>query len=157
VITIAVAGIMAGVFVHYVGEGTAMLTQVDTRRVLTADARQALLRTLREVRQVRSATDIIVATPTRMSFRSVDDSLYTIAWNGVPGSDLSFSRGPVTVTLTTAVDSLAFAYTKSDGTLAAPIVSPSSTDIHRVSVYLRLREGNDAITVKTATYLRNVP
>jgi len=156
-ITIVIVGMIAGVFLHYVNEGTRMFQQVDARRELTAQARAAVLRTLREVRQVRSATDVILATPAQFQFYGVDDSLYAIAWDGTPGGTVSFSRGGVSAALSARVDSLAFTYFRSDGMPAVPTVSPLSTDIHRVGIYVRLRSGGDVVAVRSATYLRNVP
>ncbi len=157
VITVAVLGVIAGVFVHYVDEGTRMFEQVDARREITAEARGAMLRLLRTVRQVRSATDVLVATPQTLSFRAVDDSVYTVAWAGTPGAPLVFTRGATSVALVAAADSFALDYRREDGQPAAPVVAPSPTDVRRVGVYLRLSRGGHRVAMRSGTWLRNVP
>jgi len=59
-------------------------------------------------------------------------------------------------TLAAGVDSLAFSYYKEDGTAAAPVVAPSSTDIRRVAVYLRLARGGQSIATLGAAALRSL-
>lgn len=157
VITVAVLGVIAGVFVHYVDEGTRMFEQVDARREMTAEARGAMLRLLREIRQVRSATDVLVATPTRLQFVGVDDSTYAIDWSAAPGAPLTFARGATSVALVAAVDSFALDYRREDDQPAAPLVAPSPTDVRRVGVYLRLRSGGHVVALRSGTWLRNVP
>lgn len=156
VIVILIVGIIAGTFVRYIDEGTRMYQQVETRKSLMMEGRQALLRTVREIRQVRSPTDVVSASATGLSFYGVDDSLYAFAYSGVPGADLVMSRGSVSAPVATGVDSLAFSYYQSDGGSATPVVSPGATDIFRVGIFLRLAHGSDVVSLQTATFVRNV-
>jgi prepilin-type N-terminal cleavage/methylation domain-containing protein len=157
VIVVTVVGVIAGLFVRYLNEGTRMFEAVDTRKSLTMEARQAMIRTIREIRQVRSSSDVLAADASNLSFYGVDDSLYAFHYPGVPGADLTFQRGAVSGAAATDVDSLAFEYVKNDGSPAAPLVSPDETDIYRVRVLLRLRRGDQSVVLCAGTYLRNVP
>lgn len=156
VIVIVVAGLIAGTFVRYITEGTRMFEQVDTRKELMMEARQALMRTVREIRQIRSSVDVVAADATNLAFFGVQDSLVSFSWTGLPGDGLLMTRGALTAAVAASVDSLAFSYLKVDGTAAAPLVSPSTTDIYRVGIFLRLARGSDVVAVQTATYIRNV-
>lgn len=156
VIVISIVGIIAGLFVRYLGEGIRMYESVDARKELTMEVRQALIRTVREIRQVRSAADVVAADANNFSFYGVNDSLFALSYSGTPGDDLTLQRGTASATIAAGVDSLAFAYTKNDGTPAAPLLSPSNTDIYRVSVFLRLAGQGETVAVASGTFLRNV-
>jgi prepilin-type N-terminal cleavage/methylation domain-containing protein len=156
VIVISLVGMIAGLFVGYLDEGTRMYEAVETRKELMMEARQAMIRTVREVRQVRSDTDVITADDSTFVFYGVNDSLFSIRFSGVPGEDLVFQRGQVTGTLAAAVDSFAFEFVQTDGTPAVPVVSPSSTDIYRVGLYLRMARDGQKIALRTGTFLRNI-
>jgi prepilin-type N-terminal cleavage/methylation domain-containing protein len=156
VLVISIMGVLAGVFVKYIDEGNRMFDQVDARRELRQDARAALVRMVREIRQLRSASDVLTADTVSLSFYGVNDSLYTINYSGVSGESLMFQRGSLSNVLATHVDSLAFDYYQNDGTAAVPLVNPSDTDIYRVTIFLRLLKGNTAVSLKTGTHLRNL-
>ena len=156
VIVIAVVGILAGSFVAYVEQSVNMFETVDNRKEITMEARQAMLRIIREVRQIRDNTSIVSANANGISFFGVADSLYTLTYSGTPGTNLMFQRGAVSAAIATGVDSLSIQYFKSDGTAAVPVVSPGVTDVHRVSVYLRLASGGDKVSFSTETFLRNL-
>jgi prepilin-type N-terminal cleavage/methylation domain-containing protein len=79
VIVIAVLGVIAGLFVRYLGEGIRMYEAVDARKELTMEVRQALIRTVREIRQVRSAADVLAANANNFSFYGVNDSLFALS------------------------------------------------------------------------------
>jgi prepilin-type N-terminal cleavage/methylation domain-containing protein len=156
VLVIMIMGILAGVFVKYIDEGNRMFDQVDDRRELRQDARAALVRMVREIRQLRSSGDVITADATNLSFYGVDDNLYAINFSGVPGESLALQRGSTPNLLAEDVDSLAFGYYCGDGTAAVPLVSPNDTDIRRVTIFLRLRKGGTAVSLMTGTQLRNL-
>ena len=156
VIVISLVGLIAGLFVRYMEEGTRMYEAVESRKELMMEARQAMIRTVREVRQVRSASDVITADDSTFVFYGVNDSLFSISFSGVPGEDLIFQRGVVSGTLAATVDSFAFEFVQTNGNPASPIVSPLNTDIYRVGLYLRMARGGQKIALRTGTFLRNI-
>jgi len=115
----------------------------------------ALIRLVREVRQVRSSTDVLIAQPSSMTFYGVNDSLVGISWDP-PSRRVALQRGSSTWTVAADADSFALSYFKEDGTPAAPLVSPDVTDVFRVGIYVRLKRRTTAVALETATYLRNM-
>jgi hypothetical protein len=99
---------------------------------------------------------VLVASQTSFSFIDVDGSTITLSWNGTPGTDLTLTKNGSINILCSKVDSLGFQYLKSDGTAAAPLVSPTPTDIWRVVFSLRLKKDDEAASVRTSEFLRNV-
>ncbi len=156
ILVIVILGIVAGTFVRYLQAGNRMFDQVNGRKELLQEGRAALLRVVREIRQVRSSADVIFADTENFSFYGVDDNRYRISFSGTPGDDLMFGRGLNEQILASDVDSLAFEYVKSDGTAAVPLVSPNETDIFRVTISLRLAKMGTEVSLKTGTYLRNL-
>lgn len=148
--------IMAGVFIRYFDEGNRLFQQVDAQKELLQEGRMVLWRVVREVRQVRSGQDVLVADMENLSFYAMGDSLIAINFAAPPAGDLTLTRGALTYSLAGSVDSLAFEYFRDDGSPAVPTVSPSSTDIHRVDIFLRLSRGPKSVSLKTGTFLRNI-
>jgi len=155
VLAILLLSLAAGVFVGAFQEGNAMYDTVEARKELVQEGRAALLRVLREIRQVRSAQDVTVAQQERVAFYSVTDSLLDISFSGASG-ELSLTRGSKQWVMASAVDSFALTYLKNDGTAAVPLVSPNSTDIFQVKVFLRLSRGGKSVSLEGGTYLRNL-
>ncbi len=153
VIVITVVGVLAGVFVRYIDEGTRLFLAVDGRKAMVMSGRQAMLRIVREIRQVRSGADVLTAATEEFSFVSVDDTTYVLRR---AGDELEFQRGAVRVPIVSGVDSLAFTYYREDGSPAVPQVSPADSDIFRVGIFLRLRDGSEVVPLETQTQLRNL-
>ena len=51
---------------------------------------------------------------------------------------------------------VAFAYWKTNGTAATPVVSPSATDIWRITTYLRLAKAGHTVETVGAAYVRSL-
>jgi hypothetical protein len=99
-----------------------------------------------------------VTTAAARTFAFVDKDAVPIvlSWSGTKGADLVYTKNGVAQTLAVGVDSLAFSYFKEDGTAAAPLVSPSDTDIRRVSIFLRLAKGSQSVATLGAAALRSL-
>ena len=151
VVVISIAGLLlAGMFREAVGT----YRFVDVQSDLLQQARYAEERVSRECRRVRDRASVTRAAARTFEFVDRDAVPIAVSWNGTKGADLVFTRNGTAQTLAAGVDSLAFSYFKEDGTAAAPIVSPSATDIRRVSVYLRLAKGGQVVATLGATALR---
>jgi prepilin-type N-terminal cleavage/methylation domain-containing protein len=148
VVVVSIAGLfLAGVF----REAVTGYRLVDVEADLLQQARYAGERVVRETRRLRDASSVTTASTTTYAFVDRDGVPVTLTWNGTPGSDLRYGRNGVYQALASHVDSLAFAYWTGDGTPAAPVVAPGSTDIRRVTVYVRLaRDGSRVATLAAA-------
>ncbi|MDI6808392.1 MAG: hypothetical protein QME66_05355 [Candidatus Eisenbacteria bacterium] len=137
-------------------QSIASFDYVDKRKEILSEARVASERTMKELTRLRGRRDVLVANQTSVSFTDIDASTITLSWNGVPGTDLILTKNGSPNVLCSRVDSLAFQYLKSDGTVATPLVSPNSTDIWRVVLLLRVNKDGEKTLVRTSEFLRNL-
>ncbi len=151
IVVISIAGLLlAGTFREAVGT----YRFVDVEADLLQQARFAEERIERELRRLRDRTSVTTASATTFAFVDRDAVPIVVSWSGTKGADLLFSKNGASQALAAGVDSMAFSYFKEDGTAAAPIVAPSTTDIRRVAVYLRLARGGQSVTTLGAAALR---
>lgn len=151
IVVISIAGLLlAGMFREAVGT----YRFVDVEADLLQQARFAEERIAREMRRLRDGSSVTTASAQTFAFVDRDAVPIVVSWNGTKGADLLFTRNGVSQTLAAGVDSLAFSYFKEDGSAAAPLVAPTSTDIRRVAVYLRLARGGQSISTLGAAALR---
>jgi type II secretory pathway pseudopilin PulG len=153
IVVVSIAGLfLAGVFREAVGA----YRFVDVEADLLQQARYAEERTTRELRRVRDDVSLTTASATAVSFLDVDGVPVALSWNGTPGADLRYARNGASQTLATNVDSLAFGYWTANGGVAVPFVAPASTDVRRITLYLRLARGGQKVAVMGAAALRSL-
>jgi prepilin-type N-terminal cleavage/methylation domain-containing protein len=153
-IVIVVVSIAAFVFTGMFLEAIRSYQFEDAEKGMLQEARYAEERISRELRRVRGDTYVTQATPRAITFVDRDSAVVGFSWSGVKGDPLLYTKNGSSQTLATGVDSLAFAYWKSDGTAAAPVVAPAATDIWRVSVHLRLAKGSQSVSTVAAALVR---
>jgi hypothetical protein len=110
----------------------------------------------RELKRVLSPTNVTTAGARTFSFVDRDTAAVSFSWSGVKGEPLLYTKNGAPVTLAEGVDSLAFSYWKADGSAAAPVLSPSTTDIWRVSVRLRLAKNGQSVDAIGAAFVRSL-
>lgn len=152
-IVIVIVGVSALVFAVAFRESMRAYELVDAETELLQQARYAEERITRHVLRCPSG-GIRSATSTSLTLLDPDSSTIRIAWSGVKGSDLVLTRGGVSAPLASHVDSLAFTYHGGDGTPLAPASGIDPSRLRRVSVYLRLAEGEHAVAAAGAAALR---
>lgn len=155
-IVIVIVSIAAFVFTGMFLEAVRSYQYVDAEKGMLQEARYAEERISRELRRVRGNTSITQATPRAFTFVDRDSATVAFSWTGVKGDPLLYTKNGTARTLASGVDSLAFAYWKSDGTAAAPVVAPAVTDIWRVTVHLRLAKGAQSVSAVTAAFVRSL-
>jgi prepilin-type N-terminal cleavage/methylation domain-containing protein len=156
VIVIAVVSVAALVFSKMFIEAARSYEWIDVEKEKLQEARYAQERMTREFRRVRDNLSINVATATTLTFVDRDAATISISWNGVKGADLVYTKNGTARTLAAGVDSFAFAYWKTNGTAAAPVVSPSATDIWRITTYLRLAKASHSVETVGGAYVRSL-
>lgn len=153
IVVISISGVLlAAMFREAIGT----YRFVDVEADLLQQARFAEERIARELRRLRNGTSVTTAGAQTFAFVDRDAVPIIVSWNGTKGADLLFTRNGVSQTLAGSVDSLAFSYFKEDGSAAVPLVAPSSTDIRRVAVYIRLARGGQSIATLGAAALRSL-
>lgn len=155
-IVIVVVSVAAFLFSGMFVEAVRSYRFVDVEKGMLGESRYAEERIVRELKRVRDKTSITAATARTLAFVDRDAVPVSLSWSGVKGDPLLYARNGVAQELCSGVDSLAFAYWKSDGTVAAPIVAPSPTDIWRVSVFLRLANGAQSVSAMTGAFVRTL-
>jgi prepilin-type N-terminal cleavage/methylation domain-containing protein len=152
-IVIVIVGASALVFAAAFRESMRAYELIDAETELLQQARYAEERITRHVLRC-PAGGIRSATPTSITLLDPDSSTIRIAWSGVKGSDLVLTRGGVSAPLASHVDSLAFTYHGGDGKPLAPASGIDPSRLRRVSVFLRLAEGEHAVAAAGAAALR---
>lgn len=156
VIVIVVVSIAGLVFSKMFIEAVRSYTYIDVEKGLLQEARYAQERMAREFKRVRNNTSITAASATTFTFVDRDAATISVSWNGTKGADLVYTKNGTARTLASNVDSLAFAYWKTNGATATPVLSPSATDIWRVTAYLRLAKAGQTVTTSTGTFVRSL-
>jgi prepilin-type N-terminal cleavage/methylation domain-containing protein len=156
VIVIVLVSVAALVFSKMFIEAVRSYEWVDVEKEKLQEARYAQERMTREFRRVRDNVSINAATATTFTFVDRDAATISISWNGVKGTDLVYTKNGTARVLAAGVDSLAFAYWKTNGTVATPVVSPSTTDIWRITTYLRLAKAGHTVETVGAAYVRSL-
>jgi prepilin-type N-terminal cleavage/methylation domain-containing protein len=155
VISIVVVCIISGLLAVTLRQAFEAWAAAGGRKELLQEARAILLRTEREVRQARDRGSVLVAGPRALSIRTCADSTVGLSWSGSAGAPLLYLRNGRSYVFGAAVDSFALAYWREDGTVATPVVAPDSTDVRRLSVYLRLARGGQRVALRQGIALRN--
>ena len=102
----------------------------------------AMNRISREIRRIKNDASINTADASQISFVDLDNN--TISYNRSGNTLLRNSDG-----LADNVSSLVFTYYNDDGnTIATPIVSPSNTDIRRISVDFSIFAGTNTLNFR---------
>lgn len=155
-IVIVVVSIAAFVFTGMFIEAVKSYQFIDAEKGMLQEARYAEERMARELKRVLSPTSVTTAAARTFAFVDRDTSAVSFSWSGVKGDPLLYTKDGTPVTLAAGVDSLAFSYWKSDGTAAAPVTSPGTTDIWRVSVRLRLAKNGQSVDAIGAAFVRSL-
>jgi len=156
VISIVLVTIVSGMLAVTLREGFAVYAAAQGRKSALQEGRAVLLRAEREVRQIRDRGALLAAGPGLVTLRTVADSTVGLSWTGSPGAPLLYARNGRSYVLCSGVDSFALAYTQGDGSPAAPLVAPDSTDVRYLTLYLRLMRGGQKVALREGIMLRNL-
>ena len=156
VIVIVLVSVAALVFSKMFIEAVRSYEWVDVEKEKLQEARYAQERMTREFRRVRNNVSITAATATTFTFVDRDAATVSFSWSGVKGADLVYTKNGTARVLASGVDSLGFAYWKTNGTAAVPVLSPSATDIWRVTAYLRLAKAGHTVETMSGAFVRSL-
>lgn len=150
IMVITIVGILTTAASMYIKETIGLWRFVTSRSEVTAQVRTALLRMGREIRQLQD--DLSVYTATAARFRFDDINANNIDYQ-LSGSNLMRN----TDILANGVSGLSFTYYDADNNaIAAPLVSPSNTDIRRINISLSIQSGTQTKTLSLQVYPRNL-
>lgn len=155
-IVIVIASVIAIAFSSMFIQAVKTYQFMDAEKDMLADTRYAEERVTRELKRVKNNTSINAASATTLTFVDRGNATVSFSWSGVSGADLLYTKSGVSQTLAKGVDSLAFQYWKQSGAAATPIVSPSATDIWRVTIYMRLIKGSQTVASFGSAFVRSL-
>jgi len=155
ILVLVLIGIMAGVLVPTLQEGVQSYTVTETRGDLTAQARQAATRMVRELRNIQKEADntpnISSANVTTVTFVDVLDN--TITFNLSGGTVQRNSDA-----LVEQVSNLSFRYFNATNAelTSLPLNATDRNNVRRILVVLTLADGSLTVLVTEQAYLREL-
>jgi prepilin-type N-terminal cleavage/methylation domain-containing protein len=155
ILVLVLIGIMAGVLVPTLQEGVQSYTVTETRGDLTAQARQAATRMIRELRNIQKEADntpnISSANVTTVTFVDVLDN--TITFNLSGGTVQRNSDA-----LVEQVSNLSFRYFNATNAelTSLPLNATDRNNVRRILVVLTLADGSLTVSVTEQAYLREL-
>lgn len=163
IIVIVIVGILVGVSAMYVREVIDLWNVVSFRNELVSQARIAVLRMTREVRQIANSTAVYTANSSALRFFDADtnDITYCLAnYNQNTGNCTCAGNGTYVCrnnqVLLSGVSNFTLTYYNlENNVVAAPKVYPNQTEIRRVSVGFNISQGNQTKRVIAQAALRN--
>ena len=153
IIVIVIVAIIAGA-VSFV-----MLGAIDAwtfkfnRSDLLWDARLAMNRMTREIREVKNRAKVTTADSSEFRFENINNLDITYDLNG---TDLERTEDGTSNVLAEDVSALSFTYFDADGaTITTPDVAPGATDIRRVRINLTLTKNGEDVYFQSESVPRN--
>ena len=146
VMVMVTVGLLVAVSSMYIREVIGLWNFASFRNEVVSQGRIAMMRMVREIRQVNNDTALLVAGGSRFKFNDTENN--TIDYN--------FSNGNFTrngYRMADGVSSLAFVYYDNQSrSLAAPLVNPQHTNIASVNITLGMSASGQSKTFNAKVY-----
>ncbi len=169
VLVLVIIAVLAGILIEPFRLGVKSYIGIETRADLTSQAREATVRIVRELRNIRKKADIppasnIVcdtvgdeATVSRIRFLDVqnNDIKFYLSGNNVQRMDMDTSTDNI---LVDKVLSLEFRYFRGNNTALTtfPLSAADLDAVRRILVILALQEGTETVTMTGQDFLRDL-
>lgn len=147
VITIALVGILAGIAALILVQGITSYSVEEARVDVHYQARLAMERMAREIRQIRSTADITAMTNTSLRFTDVNGASVGFTWTGP--TTLSRWNGVGTNVLAPNITAFNFNYYQQNGAAAA------AATLWIVEITLTSQQGPESVQMSTRVHPRN--
>ena len=145
VIVIVLTGIIGAIATKMLAQG--LNAYLTSKNVADADwqGRLALERMTRDIRAVRSPTDIALATSSQFTFTDSNGSsvAYTLSGSNLMRNSQALANG---------ISTLTFQYYDETG-----VITAITTAIRYISITLNVTQGNSNMSFTTSVYPRNLP
>lgn len=170
VLVLVIIAVLAGILIEPLRQGIQSYVGIETRSDLTSQAREATMRMVREIRNIRKKADnpptanIVCdivgdeATVSRIRFLDVqsNDIKFYLSGSNVQRMDMNTSADNI---LIDQVSSLQFRYF--DGSNAELTPSPQLSEaqcdnVRRILVILTMQEGTETVTMTGQAFLRDL-
>ena len=155
VLVLVIIGVLAGILIEPLRQGIQSYVGIETRADLTSQAREATMRMVRELRNIRGQSDntpeISTANATSITFTDVMDNGVTFSLSGS-----TVLRGPNI--LADKVSSLQFRYFDGSNTelTSLPLIGADREKVRRILVIMAMQEGGETVTMTGQAFLRDL-
>ena len=146
-------GIIAFLVADAMSTGFRAFFTTDSRKEALDQARIAMERMTREIRNLRDSDDVIASSTSQFNFTDVNGS----------NIDFNYSSPNITrnsATLATNITSFSFAYIRADGTSDASFVDSDpdnpATDAKRIRITVTAMVSNEPVTLQSEVWPRNL-
>jgi MSHA biogenesis protein MshO len=146
VITIVLVGILAGLAASILIQGITSYSVEEARVDVHYQARLAMERMAREIRQIRSTADITAITNTNLRFTDVNGASVGFTWTS---PTLSRWNGVGTNVLAPNITAFNFNYYQQNGAAAA------AATLWIVEITLTSQQGSESVQMSTRVHPRN--
>ncbi len=150
IMVIVIVGIIAGLAAMIISHGVRAYSDEAARSDVHYQARLAMERMVREIRMIRSRTDIAAMTTTNLVFTDVYGNTVGFDYTAPPA--LRRWDGAAFNNLASSIISFAFNYYQQD--LATP--ATGSADVMLIEITMRVQQGAEALDMRTRVFPRSL-
>lgn len=152
VITIVIVGVISGIAAMIILQGMRAYTKEQNLSGVHYQARQAMERMAREIRLIRSTTDITASTATNLQFTDVNGSTLGFQWT-IP--ILNRWNGASNDILASGVAAFSFSYYKNDNTVAVLPADLGLLWFIDIAMTSQSQQGPETLQMRTRVHPRN--
>lgn len=153
VITMVLIGIIAYIVATALSTGIKGYFITDYRKEALDQARIAMERMTREIRNLRDSDDVATGTSSTFSFTDISGANINFTW-----SSPNITRNGTT--LATNITSFSFSYSRADGTPSATFVDSDpdnpATDTKRIRINITATINNESVTLQSEVWPRSL-
>lgn len=150
IMVIVIVGIIAGLAAMMISQGVRAYSDEVIRSDVHYQARLAMERMAREIRMIRSRTDIAAMTATNLVFTDVAGN--TVGFDYAAPPAIRRWDGAVYNNLALSITSFAFNYYQQD--LVIPATGPA--DVWVIEIVMRVQQGAETLDLRTRVFPRNL-
>lgn len=154
VITMVLIGIVAYIAADAMSTGFKAFFVTDNRKEALDQARIAMERMTREIRNVRSSSDIGTANPTEFCFINIEGTRVSFRYsaNAITREEPAVCPGSGGNTLANSVTGFSFSYLQSNG---SPDPTPPN-NTKRITINLTTTISGESVTLQSEVWPRNL-
>jgi prepilin-type N-terminal cleavage/methylation domain-containing protein len=148
VVVIVIIGVIAGIAAMIIMQGVRLHSDERARSNVHHQARIAVERMAREIRLIRSRSDLTTMTNTNLRFFDISGNAVGFQWMN---PDLNRWDGATDAVLATGITAFGFNYYQQDGIAAAL----AAADVWFVEINLSAQVGGETVQMRTRVHPRN--
>lgn len=162
VITMVLIGIVAYIAADAMSTGIKTFFVTENRKESLDQARIAMERMTREIRNLRSNSDVGTGSGSQFCFTNVSGTTISFRYSGSPANTIARQDGLANLaacpgaagnTLSNNITNLTFSYIQLNGTVDAAF---SAANTKRIRIIITSNESDETVTLQSDVWLRNL-